>query len=249
MRTLTILLFALAGPACASALSGNVEGEPDAATGDWPDASRANSADGGPGLGADADLAAEELDAGLVGGAPDAADANIVSGGPCMSGAPGASAYRIRFVDAGGQAQIVYEGNGLPDTSRDHAGVFGYQIGFTSSFVDPFLGVGGLQLNSSSFVDIELSTVGLSQISTATLSIFGRSYNTTSSGSFHWQTFVGTGSSASNLVSNAAPYQWYSADMTSALVAGDDGALLRIKAGPSSNSLVVHRIELCVQAT
>ncbi len=178
------------------------------------------------------------------------ANSNTISGGPCLSGAAGQTAYRVRWL-GNGQGSTAYPGyevNGLPDTSRDKAGSYGYQIGFSPSYVDTFLGDGGLQLNSSNFVDIELSTLGVSTIQSATLSIYGRSYNTTASGSFNWQTFTGTGSSPTNLVANSAPYQWYSADMSAALAAGDDGVLLRIKAGPSSSSLVVHRIELCIEA-
>ncbi len=174
----------------------------------------------------------------------------VITGGPCMSGATGAAAYRIRWAGngSGSTAYVVYEVNGLPDTSRDKAGAYGYQIGFTPSFVDTFLAQGGLQLNSSSFVDIDLSTVGVSQIDTATLAVYGRSYNTTTSGSFNWQTFSGTGAAPTNLVSNAAPYQWYSADMTTEIDPGDGNVKLRIKAGPSSGSLVVNRVELCLQA-
>jgi hypothetical protein len=185
-------------------------------------------------------------------GGPDAAPdgpPGVITGGPCLSGQAGQTAYRIRWANAGGQAQVVYEVNGLPDQSRDKAGAYGYVIGFVPQFVDPFLGDGGLLLNSSDFVDLELTTAGVAQIASARLSIFGRSYNTTTSGSFNWQTFDGTGAAPANLVSNAAPYQWYSADMTTELSPGDTGVLIRIKAGPSSGSLVVHRIELCLQAT
>ncbi|MBL4637519.1 MAG: hypothetical protein JKY56_26925 [Kofleriaceae bacterium] len=178
------------------------------------------------------------------------ANTSIISGGPCISGATGQTAYRVRWLGngPGSTAYPGYEINGLPDTSRDKTASYGYQIGFSPSYVDTFLGAGGLQLNSSNFVDIELSTLGVSTIQSATLSIYGRSYNTTASGSFNWQTFSGTGSSPTNLVANSAPYQWYSADMSAALAAGDDGVLLRIKAGPSSSSLVVNRIELCIEA-
>jgi hypothetical protein len=126
----------------------------------------------------------------------------VLTGGPCMSGAAGATAYRVRWANGGGTAYPVYEVNGLPDTSRDHVGAYGYQIGFTPSYVDTFLAQGGLQLNSSSFVDIELSTAGLGHITTATLAVYGRSYNTTTSGSFNWQTFAGLGAAPTNLVSN-----------------------------------------------
>lgn len=181
----------------------------------------------------------------------DAAPLGPITGGPCLSGAAGQTAYRIRWAGngPGSTAYVVYEVNGLPDRSRDHAGAFGYQIGYTPRFDDVFLGDGGLVLDGSNFVDLELSTVGVASIQSATLSIFGRSFNTTASGSFHWQSFDGVGAAPTNLVSNVAPYEWYGADMTTEISPGDDGVLLRIKAGPSSNVLVVNRIEICVQAS
>jgi hypothetical protein len=182
---------------------------------------------------------------------PQDAPAGVLSGGPCMSGRPGATAYRIRWAGngSGSTAYPVYEVNGLPDHSRDHTGAYGYQIGFTPRFEDVFLAQGGLRLDGSSFVDIELTTAGVATISNATLSIYGRSFNTTTSGSFNWQTFEGTGAAPTNLVSNSAPYQWYSADMTTEISPGNTGVLLRIKAGPSSGVLVVNRIEICMTAT
>lgn len=180
---------------------------------------------------------------------PPDAPAGVITGGPCLSGAPGATAYRIRWAGSGSTAYVVYEVHGLPDGSRDHAGAYGYQIGYTPQFVDPFLGEGGLLLDGSSFVDLELSTVGVSQITSAHLAIYGRSFHTTTSGSFHWQTFDGVGAAPTNLVSNVAPYAWYSAEMTTELSPGDDGVLVRIEAGPSSGTLVVHRIELCIDAS
>jgi hypothetical protein len=177
------------------------------------------------------------------------AASSVITGGPCLSGTMGQTAYRIRWSNAGGHAQAVYEVNGLPDHSRDHAGAYGYVIGFQSSFVDMFLGSGGLQLDGSDFVDLEITTAGVSHITSATLSIYGRSYNTTASGSFNWQTFVGTGTSPTNSVSNVAPYAWYSADMTTEIAPNDPMTLIRIKAGPSSGALVVNRIELCMRAS
>lgn len=179
----------------------------------------------------------------------DAMTSGVITGGPCLSGMPGQAGYRIRWADGGGTAYPVYEVNGLPDHSRDHAGAYGYQIGFTASYVDMFLAQGGLQLDGSDFVDLEITTAGISSITNATLSIYGRSYNTTTSGSFNWQTFVGTGDAPTNLVSNVAPYAWYSADMTTELAPNDATTLIRIKAGPSSDALVVNRIELCLQAS
>ncbi|MCA9680060.1 MAG: hypothetical protein KC464_33825, partial [Myxococcales bacterium] len=183
-------------------------------------------------------------DAALV---PDAA-AGVITGGPCLSGAAGATAYRVRWAGSGGTAYVVYEVDGLPDHSRDHAAAYGYQPGFTASFVDTALAQGGLLLDGSDFVDLELTTVGISSITTATLAVYGRSYNTTASGSFTWQTFDGLGAAPTNLVSNVAPYAWYAADMTTEISPGDGNVLIRIKAGPSSGTLAVNRIELCMQA-
>ena len=178
----------------------------------------------------------------------DAGSGGVITGGPCSSGAPGATAYRVRWANSGGTAYPVYEVNGLPDKTPDHTGAYGYQIGFTPSYVDPFLAQGGLQLDSSSFVDIQLSTSGVSTITKATLALYGRSFNTTTSGSFSWQTSLGIGATPQNLVSNVAPYAWYKGDMTPELAPNNGGVLIRIKAGPSSGALVVNRIELCLQA-
>ncbi len=173
-----------------------------------------------------------------------------ITGGPCVSGAAGATAVRIRFYNGGGKPTISYDVWGLPDKSRQKAGVFGYTIPYTvPAWADPFLGEGGLQLDSSNFIDIELSTVGLSSIASATLSLYGRSYSTGTSGSFTWQTFKGTGATPSNSMSNVTPYRWSAGNATASFVGGDGGVLLRIKAGPSSGSLVVNKIELCMEAS
>jgi hypothetical protein len=116
-------------------------------------------------------------------------------------------------------------------------------------FRDPFLAEGGLELSGTVFIDVELSTLGLGPVSNVTLALYGRSYNTTSSGSFSWQTFSGIGASPSGGVSNSAPYEWYSADATAALPPGDDGTLLRIRAEGPSNALIVRRFEICFDAS
>ncbi len=175
-----------------------------------------------------------------------------ITGGPCLSGAAGKTAYRVRWAGGSGASSTaypVYEVNGLPDQSRSKVGSYGYQIGYVPRYEDVFLAQGGLVLGSSNFVDIELSTVGLANIQSIALSIYGRSFNTTASGSFNWQTFEDVGAAPQNLVSNSAPYEWYSADATGMMSAGNGGVLVRIKAGPSSGVLVVNRIEICMQAT
>jgi hypothetical protein len=227
--------------------SGNDGGPSDGASGDGPsgdsEAGDTGSADAGASDTGAADTGPADSGAGTGEGG-----AGIITGGPCLSGAAGATAYRVRWVDAGGTAQVLYEVDGLPDKSRDQTGAYGNQIGFTPSFVDPFLGAGGLQLDSSDFVDVEISTVGVSSIASASLSVYGRSYSVDTNGSFAWQTFDGTGQTATDFVSNVAPYQWYSADITGDILPGESGVLLRITAGPSSGALVVNRIELCFVA-
>jgi hypothetical protein len=180
---------------------------------------------------------------------PDLTPSGPINGGPCMSGASGATAFRVHWTDSGGRATVSYDVHGLPDKTRWKVGVYGYGPGFTPQFVDPFLGSGGLQLDSSDFIDVELSTVGVSRITSASVSIFGRSYSTGSSGSFNWMTVTGSGATPLNHVSNVAPYRWYSGDATAAISPSDRGILLRIKAGGSSNSLVVNRLELCINAS
>ena len=256
LATCAILVTTAAG--CGQHRAPDGAGAPDA-TGTGGDAVTTGDDGGGTGDGGSTGDGGGTGDGGSTGDAAGATDGGgaadaatgVISGGPCMSGAPGATAYRIRWAGNGANstAYPVYEVSGLPDHSRDHAGAFGYQIGFTPTFTDIFLGVGGLQLDGSDFIDLELSTVGVSQISKATLSVFGRSFNTTASGSFHWQTFEGTGTTATNAVSNSAPYQWYGADMTTEISPGDHGVLVRIKAGPSSGSLIVNRVELCIQGS
>lgn len=195
------------------------------------------------------------------GGVDGAVAAGPITGGPCSSGAIGATAFRLRWAGsgAGSTAYVVYEVEGLPDNSSLKAGAYGYSFGYKPTFDDPFLGVGGLVLDSSGFVDIDFSTVGITSIKRATLSIKGRSFNTTASGSYSWQTFDGGGATPSGAVANSAPYAWYGplpflgssgpiGDATAAIKPGKT-TKLRLKAGPPSGSLIVNSIELCLEAT
>jgi hypothetical protein len=176
-------------------------------------------------------------------------DAGPPAGG-CISGASGTHVVRFRWegTTSGSTAYVRYEANTLPDTSRWRVTAASRSIGYTPVFRDPFLGEGGLELSGTVFIDVEISTDFLPPVRNATLAIYGRSYNTTTSGSFTWQTFSGTGAAPSGSVSNVAPYRWYGADATSALPAGDPGTLLRIQAGPPSNALIVRRVEICFDA-
>ena len=222
---------------------------PDFAIADLASPSRDGSADlrtpadfaAPPDLGVLTDLAAPPD----LAASPDLTTGTI-TGGPCMSGGVGATAFRVRWTNSGGRATVNYEVHGLPDKSRWKVGVYGYTVGFMPQFADPFLGPGGLQLDSSDFIDVELSTKGVHRVSSITLALYGRSYSTGSSGSFNWMTFTGSGSTPLNYVSNVTPYRWYSADATADLNPDDGSILLRIKAGGGSGSLVVNRLELCI---
>lgn len=168
--------------------------------------------------------------------------------GGCVSGAVGTRVARARWTGSGTRASVSYEANTLPDRSRWRVGAFSRSIGYTPVFGDPFLGEGGLDMSGTVFMDIELSTAGLSSVRSVTLAIYGRSYSTGSSGSFSWMTFDGSGAAPSGSVANSAPYRWYRADATAAFRAGNSGVLLRISPGPPSGSLVVNRVELCFDA-
>jgi hypothetical protein len=192
---------------------------------------------------------AQPIDARPIDAAMIDAPSGPITGGPCLSGAPGQTAYRVRWLDGGGTAYVQYEVHAMPDTSRFRAGAYGYQIGFTPQYVDTALAQGGVLLNSSSFIDIELSTIGIASITSAHLALYGRSYSVSSSGSFNWQTFEGVGQTASNVMANSTPYAWDSGDMSTEISPGNGGVRIRIEAGPSSGSLVVNRIEICLQAS
>jgi hypothetical protein len=170
--------------------------------------------------------------------------------GACVSGASGTHVARFRWAGSspGSTAYVQYETNTLPDPSRWRAGAYTMSPTYRPVWTDTFLGDGGLDFGSSVFMDIELSTAGLTAIDAVTIAIFGRSFSTGSSGSFSWQTFTGTGATPSGSVSNVAPYAWYEGDATSAFRPGDAGVLLRLRPGPPSGALVVNRVEICVEA-
>ncbi len=175
---------------------------------------------------------------------------DVPATGGCVSGAVGTHVARFRWTGStsGSRASVSYEANTLPDRSRWRVTANSRSIGYTPVFSDPFLGEGGLELATTAFIDVELSTVGLSRIAGVTLALYGRSFNTGASGSFAWQTFAGTGAAPSGLVANSAPYRWYRADATAAFDPGNGSLLLRITPGPPSGALIVSRFEVCFDA-
>lgn len=217
-----------------------------------PDAGRdAAATDAGFDAGRDAGFDAGR-DAGFDAGHEAGFDAGRdAGGGSCITDPDGTHAVRFEWKGSGSgsTAYVDYELNELPDTSRWHVSSASSSFSYTPTYGDIYLGDGGLILEGSAFIDVELSTAGLSSIRGVTLAIRGRSYDTTTSGSFEWQSFEGTGASPYGSVANSTPYEWYPADATAAFSPGDDGVLLRIYPGPPSGSLVVHRVEICFEAS
>jgi hypothetical protein len=117
--------------------------------------------------------------------------------------------------------------------------------------VDPGNG-GGLEIGSGNWILIRYSVAGLTVINTATFSIYGRSYDTTASGSFDaWSPLYGDAPSPTDSVSNAWPYAWTSIDYTGNVQVGDNPNLtgIRLMSGPSSDDLVIHTVELCIDGS
>ena len=179
------------------------------------------------------------------GGSPDLAAkpdlSSVSSGPPCLNG-PGFAAFRFHYDTSGSQSPIV-DAFGLPDSSNWEATPV-----FSTSIVDPGNG-GGLEIGSGNWILIRYSLVGLHQINGARFSLFGRSYDTTASGSFDaWSPIYGDAPSPTDSVSNAWPYAWTTIDYTGHLAIGDDPGLtgIRLYSGPSSDTLVIHAVELCI---
>ncbi|MFO0579891.1 MAG: hypothetical protein U1A78_38445 [Polyangia bacterium] len=171
-----------------------------------------------------------------------AAAGDLAGRPPCMRGS-GWAAFRFKY---SGSTSASLEAFGLPDRSNWEA-----VPAFSTSFTDALHG-GGINIASGNWILIRFSLEGLTRISGATLSIYGRSYNTTASGSFRaWSPLYGDISSPANSVSNAWPYTWTSVDYTANVRVGDAKGLtgIRLYAGPSSSDLVINTVELCIDAS
>lgn len=158
---------------------------------------------------------------------------------PCTTGG-GWTAFRFVF---DGSTSARTEVFGLPDRSNWQAGP-----AFAATYEDALHG-GGVTITSGNFLLVRFSLDGISRINSATLSVFGRSYNTTASGSFRgWSPLYGDISSPTNSVSNAWPYKWTSVDYTANVRVGDNKNLtaFRLHGGPSSGTVLVKRVELCI---
>lgn len=163
---------------------------------------------------------------------------------PCSNG-PGWVAFRFHYSPNGG-TQAYVDAFGLPDASNWEA-----VPAFPTMVQDAGNG-GGLEIGSGNWILIRYSLVGLSQIKGATFSVYGRSYDVSASGSFDaWSPIYGDDPSPTDSVSNAWPYAWTTVDYSTQLAIGDDPALtgIRLYSGPSSNDLVIHAVELCIDGS
>lgn len=178
-----------------------------------------------------------------MGGGPDLAVSprDMASSKPCKRGT-GFTAWRFKY---DGSTSSRLEEYGLPDSSNWEA-----VPAYSTSFVDAANG-GGINIASGNWILIRFSLEGLTRINSATLSVYGRSYSTGSSGSYRaWSPIYGDISSPTNSVSNAWPYTWTSVDYTANVRVGDSKGLtgIRLYAGPSSSNLVINTVELCIDA-
>jgi hypothetical protein len=159
----------------------------------------------------------------------------------CLNGR-GWAAFRFHYSPNNGTNAIV-DAFGLSDSSNWEATPV-----YSTSVVDSGNG-GGLEIASGNWILIRYSVAGLTQINGARFSMYGRSYDTTTSGSFEaWTPLYGSASSPTNSVSNAWPYAWTTVDFTGFVQVGDDPGLtgIRLYAGPNSNDLAIHTVELCI---
>lgn len=163
---------------------------------------------------------------------------------PCKApGATGFTAFRFKY---SGSTSASVEAFGLPDRSNFEA-----VPAYATSFVDAMNG-GGINISGGNWLLIRYSVVGLSRISGATLSIYGRSYSVSSSGSFEaWSPIYGSKSTPANSFSNAWPYRWSSLDFTGLVAIGDPPGLtgIRLYARPGSSNLVINTVELCIDGS
>jgi len=159
---------------------------------------------------------------------------------PCTHG-PGFAAFRFHYSQSSG-TQAILDAFGLPDNSNWEAVPV-----YPTSYTDTNFG-GGIELGSGNWILIRYSVAGLTQINGATFSVYGRSYDVSASGSFDaWSPLYGDDFAPTDSMS-VYPYAWKSIDFTGFVQVGDDPGLtgIRLYPGPSSNDLIVHTVELCI---
>lgn len=164
-------------------------------------------------------------------------------GPPCTHG-PGWIAWKFHY---NGSTSAITDVYSLPDKSNWEA-VPAYPN--SASWADSIHG-GGINIGSGNWILIRYSVVGLTQIKKATLSMYGRSYNTTTSGSFNaWSPLYGDNPSPTNSISNAWPYAWTTIDFAGVKVGDSPGLTgIRFYSGPNSSNLIINTVELCIDGS
>jgi hypothetical protein len=252
-KVLACALLLPALGACAMSTGFHPDGGADDDGGTIGDASKTDGGkDAGPTDGSSAD--ATTLDGASTGDGSITSDGGVVVdagkdsgppllGPPCTHG-PGWIAWKFHYNNSTSAITDVYS---LPDSSNWQA-VPAYPN--SASWQDALHG-GGINIASGNWILIRYSVVGLTQIKKATLSMYGRSYSTGSSGSFNaWSPIYGDNPSPTNSVSNAWPYAWTTIDFTGVQVGDTPGLTgIRFYSGPNSSNLIINTVELCIDGS
>ena len=202
-------------------------------------APRNDSGAGNNDAGSGVDSGSSIIDASSV----DSSDASPPLLGPPCSHGPGFVAWKFHYKGSTSAITDVYS---LPDNSNWQA-----VPAYSTMFSDALHG-GGIQIGGGNWILIRYSVSGMSTIKSATLSVYGRSYDTTTSGSFNaWSPIYGDNASPTNSVSNAWPYTWTTIDFSGSVKVGDSPGLtgIRLYSGPNSNVLVINTVELCIEGS
>jgi|GEM_PF-6082033 len=173
----------------------------------------------------------------------DSSDASPPLLGPACTHGAGFVAWRFHYKGSTSAVTDVYS---LPDKSNWQA-----VPAYSTMFSDALHG-GGIEIGGGNWILIRYSVSGMSTIKGATLSVYGRSYDTTASGSFNaWSPLYGDNPSPTNSVSNAWPYTWTTVDFSNGVKVGDLPGLtgIRLYSGPNSNVLVINTVELCIDGS
>ena len=122
--------------------------------------------------------------------AADSSDASPPLLGPPCSHGPGFVAWKFHY---NGSTSAITDVYSLPDKSNWQA-----VPAYATMFSDALHG-GGIQIGGGNWILIRYSVSGMSTIKSATLSVYGRSYDTTTSGSFNaWSPIYGDNASPTN---------------------------------------------------
>ena len=145
----------------------------------------------------------------------------IITGGPCLRVRRARPAIASAGRTAAAPRRWTTRRTACPTTRAITPRPTATRSASRRRFVDPFLGDGGVALDDSDFIDIELSTAGISSISKATLVDLRPQLQHHRERQLQLADVRRHRLDPDDFVSNVAPYQWYSADMTTAISPGE----------------------------